>query len=213
MMNSHSEIKQSQRDKDEDKALNYDYFNALNQKLKKNIGCADKIINVTFIESAIGKMMAGATDKGICLLEFADSKKLEFELKQLICLLHAPLIESENIHFTILREQLDKYFRGELREFNIPLDLVGTDFQIYAWLGLLNIPYGSTTTYAKQAEALGKPSAIRAIANANGKNRISIILPCHRVIGTNGSLTGYGGEIWRKQKLLELEQNKTKENE
>mgnify|MGYP003623819560 FL=1 len=83
--------------------------------------------------------------------------------------------------------------------------LAGTEFQKQVWLALLQIPYGMTTTYAKQAELLGKRSAVRAVANANVKNKISIILPCHRVIGADGTLTGYGGGIWRKKKLLELE--------
>ena len=82
----------------------------------------------------------------------------------------------------------------------------GTEFQKQVWLSLLKIPYGCTTNYAKQAELIGKPSAVRAVANANGKNKISIILPCHRIIGADGTLTGYGGGIWRKKKLLEFEQ-------
>jgi AraC family transcriptional regulator of adaptative response/methylated-DNA-[protein]-cysteine methyltransferase len=100
---------------------------------------------------------------------------------------------------------MEQYFEGKRKNFDIPLDLVGTEFQKQVWLSLLQIPYGCTTTYAKQAELLGKPSAVRAVANANGKNKISIILPCHRVIGADGTLTGYGGGIWRKKKLLEFE--------
>jgi len=102
---------------------------------------------------------------------------------------------------------LEQYFKGERKHFDIPLDLVGTEFQKQVWLSLLKIPYGCTTNYAKQAALLGKPSAVRAVANANGKNKISIILPCHRVIGADGTLTGYGGGIWRKKKLLEFEKN------
>lgn len=185
----------------------------LNGKFKKVLGShanmdnCKNIICITRIETELGTMIAGATDKGICMFEFADYKMLEMELRQLITLLKFPLVESDHVYFNTLREQIKKYFKGELREFSVPLDLAGTDFQVQAWLGLKNIPYGSTITYAKQAAALGKPSAVRAIANANGKNKISIILPCHRVIGTNGTLTGYGGGIWRKKKLLELEQN------
>jgi AraC family transcriptional regulator of adaptative response/methylated-DNA-[protein]-cysteine methyltransferase len=173
---------------------------ALNGKFKKVTGSGTdgrkNVICITRVETELGTMMAGATGKGICLFEFADYKMLELELKQLIAMLKAPLVECENVHFNTLREQVERYFKGELREFSVPLDLAGTDFQIQAWLGLLNIPYGATISYAKQAEAIGKPSAVRAVANANGKNKISIILPCHRVIGTNGTLTGYGGGIW-----------------
>lgn len=163
------------------------------------------IVNIAKIETEIGPMIVAATDKGICMFEFTDYKFLTLELRQLETSLKASLVESGNPHFSTLDLQLKQYFNGEIRDFNIPLDLVGTDFQKQVWLSLLQIPYGSTTTYAKQAILLGKPSAVRAVANANGKNKISIILPCHRVIGTNGTLTGYGGGIWRKKKLLELE--------
>ncbi|MDR1054298.1 MAG: methylated-DNA--[protein]-cysteine S-methyltransferase [Prevotellaceae bacterium] len=200
-------FQQPQSEKGKNKKFDCGSLNELNRRFEKIIGKNKKMISITLVETGVGTMIAGATDKGICLLEFSDSKKLEPELKQLITLFKAPLIEGDNIYFNALREQLGKYFKGELRKFSVPLDLKGTDFQVHAWLGLLNIPYGSTTTYAKQAEALGRPSAVRAVANANGKNRISIILPCHRVIGTDGNLTGYGGEIWRKKKLLELERN------
>jgi len=90
-------------------------------------------------------------------------------------------------------------------EFTVPLAPVGTDFQKKVWEILRTIPYGTTRSYQQQADILGNPKAVRAVANANGLNKISIIIPCHRVIGTNGTLTGYGGGIWRKQKLLELE--------
>ena len=93
----------------------------------------------------------------------------------------------------------------------MPLDLAGTEFQKKVWLSLLQIPYGCTTTYGKQAGLLGKSSSVRAVANANGKNKISIILPCHRVIGADGSLTGYGGGMWRKKKLLEFERRNIKD--
>ncbi len=189
----------------------YDSLSGFNSMFKNIIGASPlhsknkRIVNITRIETDLGTMIAGATDKGICMFEFADYKLLELELKQLTTTLKAPLVQGDNIYFGMLRKQLEQYFTGELREFDIPLDLVGTEFQKQVWLGLLQIPYGSTTTYAKQAERLGRPSAVRAVANANGKNKISIILPCHRVIGVDGTLTGYGGGIWRKKKLLELE--------
>jgi AraC family transcriptional regulator of adaptative response/methylated-DNA-[protein]-cysteine methyltransferase len=163
------------------------------------------IVNITHIETDLGLMIAAATHKGICMFEFSDYKLLDLELRQLGALSNAPLVQGDNPHFNTLKEQIRQYFMGERRNFDIPLDLAGTEFQKQVWLSLFQIPYGCTTTYAKQAELLGKRSAIRAVANANGKNKISIILPCHRVIGTNGSLTGYGGGIWRKEKLLELE--------
>lgn len=173
-----------------------------------NASCRNnkQITHIAYIDTELGFLIAAATEKGICMLEFPDYKSLDLELKQLVTALDAPLVEGESPYFDTLREELKQYFNRELREFDIPLDPVGTEFQKEVWLALLKIPYGATSTYAKQSELIGKPSAVRAVANANGKNKISIILPCHRVIGTDGSLTGYGGGLWRKKKLLELEQ-------
>ncbi|ALO11934.1 Methylated-DNA--protein-cysteine methyltransferase [Streptomyces venezuelae] len=101
--------------------------------------------------------------------------------------------------------QLDAYFAGELTEFDLPLHLVGTPFQLRVWEELCRIPYGETRTYGELAEALGNPTASRAVGLANGKNPVSIVVPCHRVVGAGGSLTGYGGGLDRKQRLLALE--------
>ncbi|MFF8378727.1 methylated-DNA--[protein]-cysteine S-methyltransferase [Streptomyces sp. NPDC015661] len=101
--------------------------------------------------------------------------------------------------------QLDAYFAGELTEFDLPLNLVGTPFQLRVWEQLLRIPYGETRTYGELAEELGSPGASRAVGLANGKNPVTIIVPCHRVIGSGGSLTGYGGGLDRKQRLLAFE--------
>lgn len=189
----------------------YDSLSGFNSMFKNIIGTSPqkskdkRIINIVYIETELGLMVAAATDRGICMFEFADYKHLELELKQLATAFRAPLVQGENSHIKALKKQLEEYFNGKRRNFDIPLDLVGTEFQKQVWLSLLEIPYGFTATYAKQAELLGKPSAVRAVANANGKNKISIILPCHRIIGSDGSLTGYGGGIWRKKKLLEFE--------
>ena len=164
-----------------------------------------RIVNITYIETDLGLMVAAATDKGICMFEFADYKLIDLELRQLSEIFKAPLVQGDNPHFLVLRNQLDEYFSGERKIFDVPLDLAGTEFQKKVWLSLLQVPYGHTSTYGKQAELLGIPSSVRAVANANGKNKISIVLPCHRVIGSNGSLTGYGGGMWRKKKLLEFE--------
>lgn len=166
-----------------------------------------QIVNLTRIQTDLGTMIACATQKGICLLEFADRKMLETELKHITQTLKAPIVQGENEYFEPLREQIELYFAGKLREFDLPLDMVGTDFQKQVWQVLLQIPYGATASYAQQAQRLGNPKAVRAVANANGMNKISIIIPCHRVIGSDGSLTGYGGGLWRKQKLLSLEQH------
>ena len=102
-------------------------------------------------------------------------------------------------------EQLGAYFRGELRRFDLPLDPVGTDFQRQAWTALQQIPYGETWSYAQQAESIGRPSAVRAIGAANGRNPLTIVVPCHRVIGQGGALTGFAGGLDRKRALLQLE--------
>ena len=150
-------------------------------------------------------MTAAATDRGLCMLEYADSKHLEPELRQLSVAFGGEPTEGEHRLLDALREQLEEYFRGERRDFDIPLDPVGTLFQKEVWEALRSIPYGGTVTYGEQAALIGRPRAVRAVAGANGRNKISIILPCHRVIGADGSLTGYGGGIGRKKKLLELE--------
>ncbi|MER5883131.1 methylated-DNA--[protein]-cysteine S-methyltransferase [Streptomyces sp. NPDC001941] len=107
--------------------------------------------------------------------------------------------------FTEAHRQLEAYFAGELREFDLPLHLPGTDFQRRVWEELKKIPYGETRSYGELAEALGNPGASRAVGLANGKNPVSIVVPCHRVIGASGSLTGYGGGVDRKQRLLAFE--------
>ena len=107
--------------------------------------------------------------------------------------------------FREVRNQLQAYFAGELREFEIPLHLEGTDFQRLVWKELMNIPFGSTISYAEQAQRIGRAGSARAVGAANGRNPISIVVPCHRVIGANGTLTGYGGGLDRKQWLLEYE--------
>ncbi len=110
----------------------------------------------------------------------------------------------------ILREasrQLDAYFLQELRDFDLPLILRGTPFQVRAWRALQQIPYGATRSYSEQARAIGTPDAVRAVGAANGRNPIPIVVPCHRVIGSNGKLTGFGGGLPLKRWLLDLESN------
>jgi len=152
-------------------------------------------------------MIAGAVDEGICLLEFADRKLLKSEYNDLKKYLATEISEGENSHTSMLRQQLNEYLRGSRKEFDLKLIIPGTIFQQMVWNELLSIPYGITRTYQEQAEALRKPEAIRSVANANGMNRIAIIIPCHRVIGSDGSLTGYGGGLKRKKWLLDHEKS------
>jgi AraC family transcriptional regulator of adaptative response/methylated-DNA-[protein]-cysteine methyltransferase len=164
-----------------------------------------QLIVTTRILTPLGPMLAGATDEGICLLEFVDRRMLETQLERLSKLLNAECVPGFCKHFDKLSSQLEEYFSGKRRGFDVPLVLPGTPFQQRAWAGLQMIPYGTTRSYKEQAQTIGFPSAIRAVAKANGDNRIAIIIPCHRVIGADGDLTGYGGGLWRKQYLLNLE--------
>ena len=157
------------------------------------------------IETPIGKMIAGATSKGICLLEFDEPERLEKHKKHFLKNRNLEMLPGESPFFEELEKQISAYFEKKLTTFSIPLDLIGTDFQLQVWNELLKIPFGQTRTYKQQSIAIGDVKAIRAVASANGDNAVSIIVPCHRVIGSDGSLTGYGGKIWRKKFLLELE--------
>ncbi|PSR54653.1 XRE family transcriptional regulator [Adhaeribacter arboris] len=168
-------------------------------------GKQKQVINVTRLETPLGTMLAGAVEEGICLLEFTDRRMLETELKSLSKLLNATIIQGSNPNFEILRSELNEYFAGQRKVFSVPLITPGTNFQQTVWQELQQIPYGVTRSYKQQAIALQVPAAIRAVANANGMNRISILIPCHRVIGESGHLTGYGGGLWRKKWLLDLE--------
>lgn len=113
-------------------------------------------------------------------------------------------IEDDN-PFSQVMEQLDAYFAGRLKEFNLPLALAGTPFQLSVWRGLTTIPYGETISYGQLATRIGNPKAVRAVGSANGSNPLPIIIPCHRVIGSNGGLTGFGGGLPMKKQLLALE--------
>lgn len=163
------------------------------------------MITTTKIETELGIMVAGAVDEGICLLEFSDRRMLNTEYKDLARYFKTTIEEGENKHFNSLRKQLKEYFEGKRKEFSVPLSTPGTDFQKRVWKELMNIPYGTTRSYMEQSVALGIPESIRAVANANGMNRVSIIIPCHRVIGSDGQLTGYGGGLKRKKWLLDHE--------
>lgn len=169
------------------------------------IGKIKQIIHTTTIDTPLGIMLAGATEDGVCMLEYTDEERINREYKELTKLLDAEVIEGENRHFSKLRQQLNEYFDGKRKVFDIPLVIPGTQFQQEVWQELQKIPYGSTRSYKEQSMAINKLDAIRAVAGANGANRIAIIIPCHRVIGEDGSLTGYGGGLWRKKWLLDLE--------
>ncbi|MFI9544266.1 methylated-DNA--[protein]-cysteine S-methyltransferase [Streptomyces sp. NPDC052016] len=150
----------------------------------------------TVVDSPYGPLTLVADDGVLCGLYMTEQR-------------HRPPEENfgprDDTLFDAVEKELEAYFTGELKEFTIELRLHGTPFQRTVWAELLKIPYGETRTYGELADALGKPSASRAVGLANGKNPVGIIVPCHRVIGASGSLTGYGGGLARKQRLLDFE--------
>lgn len=159
------------------------------------------------IDTPIGMMTACTTEEGVCFLEHPNAKGLVRELNALLKTCDTKVFaEGENAVMQLLERELRAYFAGELRTFTVPIDMrLGTDFQRSVWQTLLKIPYGKTWSYKEEAAALGRPKSVRAVANANGANPISIVVPCHRVIGADGSLTGYGGGLAAKEHLLNLE--------
>ena len=165
----------------------------------------NQLIQTTRIITPLGPMLAGATAEGICLLEFTDRRVLETEIKRLSQLLNGRFIPGVSRHLEQLNQQLEEYFSNKRQCFDLPLVLPGTDFQKKVWAALQTIPYGTTRSYKEQAEIIGLPKAVRAVAKANGDNCLAILVPCHRVVGTNGELTGYGGGLWRKEYLLKHE--------
>ncbi|MCL5028910.1 MAG: methylated-DNA--[protein]-cysteine S-methyltransferase [Bacteroidetes bacterium] len=163
------------------------------------------IVYLNRILTPLGPMLAGATNEGICLLEFMDRRMLNTQLKTLMKRLNCNFVPGTNSFIDQLAEELKNYFKGTLKNFSIPIIFPGTDFQKLVWKNLINISSGETISYEELAIRVGNISAVRAVAKANGDNRIAIIIPCHRVIGKDGSLTGYGGGLWRKKYLIELE--------
>ena len=162
-------------------------------------------VSLAWIESPLGPLIAGADDRGICLLEFSDRRMLEAQLKTLARRLRRPLVPGEHLYLETLRSELDEYFAGKRKNFEVPLNAPGTPFQERVWTELLKIPFGEVRSYEQIAVRVGSPKAVRAVGRANGMNRIAIVIPCHRVVGKDGTPTGYGGGIWRKQRLLDLE--------
>jgi len=166
-----------------------------------------KRLYYTFIDTPIGQLLAYATDAGLYLLAFTDDILIE-KKKQLIQNLFDTSIE-QNDHLPIFlrtKNVLNDYFSGKAVKFDLPIVLLGTPFQQSVYRQLMQIPYGSVMSYKQQAQILKSPLAIRAIASTNGSNLINIIIPCHRVVGSTGKLTGYSGGLHRKEYLLSLEQ-------
>jgi AraC family transcriptional regulator of adaptative response/methylated-DNA-[protein]-cysteine methyltransferase len=164
-----------------------------------------RLLTAQWIETPIGPMLAAADDAGLHMLEFADRRALPSEIARLrkrvgaVAFGEHPVLEA-------VAAQLDAYFAGERRTFELPLAQRATPFQARVWEALRQVPLGESRSYGDLARSLGHPTAVRAVARANGANEIAIVVPCHRIIGVDGALTGYGGHIWRKRWLLEHEQ-------
>lgn len=162
-------------------------------------------IKIKRYESPCGALMLGSFDNKLCLCDWQVEKhrdRVDRRLKRLLCA-EFEAGTSEVIEQAV--RQLDEFFAGKRKEFNVPLLFVGTDFQKAVWNELLKIPFGKTISYGEMARRIGMPKAVRAVANANGANSMSIFAPCHRIIGSNHSLTGYAGGLPAKKFLLELE--------
>ncbi len=214
--NAYTELKQGDKATHAAFSNGYESLSGFGYTYKKLTGNSPKetqeqsLILISRIETPLGPMFIASTDKGICLLEFVDRRMLETELKDLQRLLKAKIITGENQHIYQAKSELNEYFEGFRKSFEIPLDTPGTIFQQQVWDQLLTIPHGTTRSYQEQAMRIGNPKAVRAVASANGHNRVSIVIPCHRVIGKDGNLTGYGGGLERKRWLLGHEERTMK---
>jgi AraC family transcriptional regulator of adaptative response/methylated-DNA-[protein]-cysteine methyltransferase len=171
------------------------------------------VVRIHWISTPIGSLLVGAHAGGICFCEFLDRRALPRQIETLRRRAGRPVLPGRNAHLERLESELANYFSGRSLGFTAPIDAPGTPFQEAVWRELRAIPAGETRSYADLARALGRPGAVRAVARANGDNRIAILIPCHRVIGSDGSLTGYGGGLWRKQWLLEHERESARAGE
>jgi AraC family transcriptional regulator, regulatory protein of adaptative response / methylated-DNA-[protein]-cysteine methyltransferase len=163
------------------------------------------ILQFSLLDTPIGTMLAIANEQALYVLEFVDQCDVEHKIEKFKIKTKSAIIPGRTCHIDSIEQELALYFAGRLKEFKTPVHLVGSPFQQNVWNSLLTIPYGTTISYAQEARAIGKPSAHRAVANANGANQLTIIIPCHRIIQSNGNLGGYGAGIARKQWLLDHE--------
>jgi methylated-DNA-[protein]-cysteine S-methyltransferase len=161
----------------------------MEEVMKINRSLTDNL-KTQYFESPVGLIEIRCSEQGVRSVHFAEQRFFESE---------------ENVHNLLVIKQLEEYFDGKRKVFDMPFDLEGTSFQQRVWHELLTIPFGKTRSYMDVSRALGDPKAIRAVGTANGRNKIAIIIPCHRVIGSDGSLTGYAGGLHRKKWLLDFE--------
>jgi AraC family transcriptional regulator of adaptative response/methylated-DNA-[protein]-cysteine methyltransferase len=172
-----------------------------------------RCLQAEWIDTPLGVMLALADQDGLHLLEFVDRRGLEREVEWLRRRLGAAVVPGANPHLKRIAEELKRYFDGAAADFTAPLVLAGSAFERSVWELLLTIPPGETQSYARLADLAGRPGAARAVGRANGRNRLAIVVPCHRLIRSDGALSGYGGGLWRKKWLLEHERKITRPNE
>ncbi len=165
-----------------------------------------KYINIHYHKTKLGELVLGSFDDRLCMLDFRYRKMRVAVDNRIKKGLGAEFIEREDEIIAKTVEQLEEYLGGYRKEFDLPLLMVGTAFQKSVWQALLKVPYGATSTYLQLARDIHNEKAVRAVANANGANSIGIIIPCHRIIGSDGELVGYGGGLSVKRRLLKLEQ-------
>jgi AraC family transcriptional regulator of adaptative response/methylated-DNA-[protein]-cysteine methyltransferase len=184
-----------------------DAFSKIMEATSSHLTKHAPVLNASWFESPLGPILAVADANALYLLEFVDKRGLEREIKRLINTMNVGIIPGNTPPLSSIEKEIQEYFAGHLKKFKTPIHLIGSPFQKMVWHALMQIPYGETKSYAQQAQVINKPTAYRAVANANGANQLSIIVPCHRIINSNGNLGGYGGGIARKQWLLAHEQN------
>jgi len=166
-----------------------------------------KHINIQNYKTKIGELILGSFDDKLCILDFRYRRMRATVDSRIKKGLDAKFVENDDEILSETRRQLDEYLDGDRTDFDLPLLMVGTDFQRRVWSALVKIPYGTTSTYLQLAKDINNEKAVRAVANANGANSIGIIIPCHRIIGSNGELVGYGGGLPVKKRLLKLEKH------
>lgn len=164
-------------------------------------------IDIQYFQTPVGEMILGSYDNKLCIADWRYRKKRESIDRRVQKGLNATFVEEESSVLKLAKEELEAYFKGLRKTFDIPLLLVGTEFQKNVWQELIQIPFGATASYKELAQNINKEKAVRAVASAVSANAISIFIPCHRVIGTDGSLTGYAGGLEVKKRLLEIENN------
>ena len=184
-----------------------DLKDAFSKVIGKPASRADRAeaIHLGWVETPIGPMIAASRKGALILFEFSGRKRMETQIETLKRRLGAAFIPEDDSVIRQTRVEMDEYFAGKRKDFEVPLDYPGTSFEVKVWTELLKIPYGETRSYEELALITSSKGAVRAVGSANGRNRIAIVIPCHRVVNKSGRLGGYGGGLWRKEALLALE--------